>query len=78
MSSDLTRDRPRFSHGCPGVSGGGVGQQLPAAGSGALSVAVHVWDLLKFNITFITSGHSLASGQTTGREHSPAINRKLN
>ena len=26
---------------CPGVSGGGVGQRWPAAGLGALSVAVH-------------------------------------
>ena len=51
----------------PEVSSGGVGWQWPAAGLGALSVAVHAWDLLKeVDIIFITSGHSLASGQTKG------------
>ena len=32
---------------CPGVSGGGMGWRWPAAGLGALSVAVHAWDLLR-------------------------------
>ena len=37
-------------------SAGGMGQQWPTAGSGALSVAVHTWDLLKeVSIIFITS-----------------------
>ena len=55
-SSDPTRDRPRLAHECPAVSGRGVGQQWPAAGLGALSVAVHSWDLLKeIAIIFITS-----------------------
>ena len=41
---------------CPGVSGGGTGQWWPAAGSGALSVAVYAWDLLsEVAIIFITS-----------------------
>ena len=40
-SSDPTRDLR------PEVSSGGVGQWWPAAGLGALSVAVHAWDLLK-------------------------------
>ena len=41
---------------CPGVSGRGLGQQWPAAGLGALSVAVRAWDLLKeVTIIFITS-----------------------
>ena len=36
--------------------GRGMGGQWPAAGSGALSVAVHAWDLLKeVVIIFITS-----------------------
>ena len=36
--------------------GRGMGGQWPAAGSGALSVAVHAWDLLKeVTIIFITS-----------------------
>ena len=37
-------------------SGGGVGRWWPAAGLGAVSVAVHAWDLLKEVTTvFITS-----------------------
>ena len=48
------------------VSGGWLGL-------GALSEAVSAWDLLKeVSIIFIILHHSLASGQTTGREHSPA------
>ena len=36
--------------------GRGMGQGWPAAGLGALSVAVHAWDLLKeVTIIFITS-----------------------
>ena len=55
-SSDPTRNRARLACECPGVSGGGVGQQWPAAGSGALSGAVCAWDLLKeVAIFFITS-----------------------
>ena len=34
-SSDPTRDWPRLACKCPGVSGGGVGWQWPAVGSGA-------------------------------------------
>ena len=59
-SSDPTGDSNGLACGCPGVSGGGVGRWWPAAGLGALSVAVHAWDLLKeVAITF-----------TAGREHS--------
>ena len=36
-SSDPTRDSARFACECPGVSGGGVGQQWPDEGSGALN-----------------------------------------
>ena len=51
-SSDLTRDWPRLAWECPGR---GVGQ-WPAAGSGALSVAVPTRDLLRdVAIFFITS-----------------------
>ena len=47
---------PRLTCECPGVSGRGVGQRWPAAGLGALSVAVSEWDLLKeVVINFITS-----------------------
>ena len=55
-SSDPTRDGPRLACECPGVSGGGVGQQCPVAGPGALSVAGCAWDLLKeLAIIFMTS-----------------------
>ena len=55
-SSDPTRDWPRLACECPGVSSGGVRWWWPAAGLGALSVAVHAWDLLrKVTIIFITS-----------------------
>ena len=41
---------------CPEVSSGGVGWQWPPAGLGALSVAVHAWDLVKeVAVIFITS-----------------------
>ena len=45
---------------------------VPSAGLGALSVAVYAWDLLKEVSHYLHHlHHSLASGQTTGREHSP-------
>ena len=41
---------------CPGVSGKGLDWWWPAAGLGALSVAVHAWDLLtEVTIVFISS-----------------------
>ena len=55
-SSDSTRDCLRLAREWTGVSGRGVGQQWPAAGSGALSAAAHAWDLWKeVPIFFITS-----------------------
>ena len=55
-SSDPTRDWPRLARECPGVSSGGMGQWWPAAGLGALSVAVCAQDILKeVAIIFITS-----------------------
>ena len=55
-NSDPTRDWPRLACECPAVSGRGMGWQWPAAGLGALSVAVPAWDLLKeVAIIFITS-----------------------
>ena len=77
-SSDPTRDWARLGGECPGVSGRGVGQQWPAAGSGALSAAVLAWDLLKEALSYLHYlRHSLASGQTTGREHSPTHQQKI-
>ena len=53
-SNDPRRDWPRLAREWPGVSSGGVGQWWPAR-LGALSVAVHTWDLLKeVTIIFIT------------------------
>ena len=55
-SSDPTRDLPRPACECPRVSVRGLGQWWPAAGLGALRVAVHAWGLLKeVPIIFITS-----------------------
>ena len=58
---------------------GGVGRRWPAAGLVPLRVVVGAWDLLKeVAIIFIISKHhSLVSGQTTGREHSPAHQQKI-
>ena len=56
MSSDPTGHYPGLACECPGVSSGGVRQRWPAAGLGALSVAVPAWDVLKeVTIIFITS-----------------------
>ena len=45
---------------------------------GALSVAVPAWGLLKeVAIIFHHLHHSLASGQTTGREHIPTHQQKI-
>ena len=54
-----------------------MGWQWPAAGSGALSAAVHGWDLLKeVAIIFITS--SIVWSQIKNREGTAtAIYRKL-
>ena len=55
-SSDPAGDWPRLARECPGGSSWGVGQWWPAAGLGALSVAVHAWRLLReVTIIFITS-----------------------
>ena len=66
-SSDLTRDWPRLACACPGVSSIGVGWWWPASGLGALSGAVHAWDLLKeVTIIFITS--TIVRPQVNNRE----------
>ena len=48
------QETPRLAYECPGVSGGGVGQRWPAAGLGALSVAVHAWDHARRNLPFLS------------------------
>ena len=77
-SSDPTRDWPRLACECPGVSSRGMGQQWPTAGSGALSVAVYAWDLLKevANI-FITSTIVWSQVKQWGGNTNLSINRKL-
>ena len=73
-SSDSTRDWPRLARECPGASGRVVKWWGPAAGLGALSVAVLEWNLLKeATIIFI----SLASGQITRRGHNPTLQEKI-
>ena len=68
-------DLPRNE--CPGVSGRSVDWQWLEAGSGTLSAAVCAGDFLKeVAIIFITST-IVWSGQTTGREHSPAHQQKI-
>ena len=59
-------------------SGGGVGLKLPAAGSGALSVVVHAWDLLKqVAIIFIISIIVWSQIKQQGGNTALPINRKL-
>ena len=60
-----------------GVSSEGVGWWWPAAGLGAVSVAVHTWDLLKeVIIIFITS--TIVWPQVNSREeHSPTHQQKI-
>ena len=76
--NDSTRGRPRLACECPGVSNVDVGQPWPAEGSGALSVAVQAWDLLKevtiiFNISKIVWPQVKQQG---GNKDRP-INRKM-
>ena len=66
-SSDPTRDRPRLAQERPGISSGGVGQWWPTAGLGALSVAVHPWDLLK-EVTIIFTTSTIVWPQVNSRE----------
>ena len=55
-----------------------VGQRWPAAGLGALSVAVHAWDLLKeVTIIFITSTIVWPQVKQQGGNTALPINRKL-
>ena len=55
-----------------------MGQWWPAAGLGALSVAVHAWDLLKeVTIIFITSTIVWPQVKQQGGNTALPINRKL-
>ena len=75
--TSATIDQPRVACEWPGVSIGGVGWQWPAAWSGALSAAVCMGPF-EGDYRYLHYLHySLASGQTTGREHSPAHQQKI-
>ena len=77
-SSDPTRGWPRLACECPGVSSRGRGWQWPAAGSGALSAAVHAGDLLKeVTVIFITSTKVWSQIRQQGGDTVPPINREL-
>ena len=60
-------DWTRLPCECPGVSNGGVGRWWPPAGLGALSVAVHAWDVLK-EVTFIFITSTIVWPQVNSRE----------
>ena len=77
-SSHLKRDRARLACEHPGVSGQGVGQQWPAAGSGALKTMVRPQVLLKeVTIIFFTSTIVWLQVKQQGGNTAPPINRKL-
>ena len=55
-----------------------MGQQWPAAGSGALSAAVHAWDLLKeVAIVFITSTMVWSQVKQQGGNTTPIHQQKI-
>ena len=56
-----------------------MGRQWPTVGWGTLNAAVPAWGLLnEVAIIFITSNHSLASGQITeGTQPSPSTELKI-
>ena len=56
---------------CPGVSGGGEGRRWPAAGGGTECSSACMGPSEGRRHYPHYRRHSLASGQTTGREHSP-------
>ena len=74
-SSDPTRDWSQLAHECPGVSSRGVGQWWPAAGLGTLSACTGHFKGDRPFLYYLQ--HSLVSGQTTRREHSPTHWQKI-
>ena len=72
------RDWPRLAHECSGISSGGLVAWWPAAGSG-----YWVWQWVRLGPLegdhhyVLYFHHSLASGQTTGEEHSPTHQQKI-
>ena len=77
-SSGPTSDLSRLAHECPGVSSGGMGQWWPAAGLRCIESSSECMGLFEGGHHYLHYLHqSLASGQTTGREHSPAQQQKI-
>ena len=76
-SSDPTGDWARRPCECPGVSGGGMGRQWSAMGSGELNVCLGISPFEESHHYRHYPYHSLVSGQTTGREHSPTHQQKI-
>ena len=76
--NDSIRDLPRLACECPGVYKGGMDWQWPAAGCGALSVAMHTGNLLReVTIIFITSTIIWSQVKQQGGNKVLPINRKL-
>ena len=68
----------RLAYECPGVSSGGMGQKWLAtglAGQSTGSVSTRSFEGSHHYLHYLH--HSLASGQTTGREQSPAHQQKI-
>ena len=78
-SSDPTREWPRLAHECPGVSGEDVDLQWPADLRGQGHWVLHYlhghFEGLLHYLHYLH--HSLASGQTTRREHSSSHQQKI-
>ena len=55
----------------------GVGQWWPAAGLGALSVAVRAWDILKEVAIFFITSTIVWPRVKQQREHSPTHQKKI-
>ena len=78
-SSDPTRDRPILAYEYPGIASRGMDWWWPAAGLGALSVAMHAGDLLKeVAIIFMTSTIVWPQVKQQGGNTALPIRRKLN
>ena len=78
IAIDRSSDPTRLACECSGVSSGGVGWRWPAAGSGALSVAVSAGDLLKeVVIILIISSIVWSQVKQQGGNTAPPISRKL-
>ena len=65
-----------LGHECPGASGGGMSEQWPPAGLGALSAAVCTWNLLKEVVIIFITTIVWSQVKQQGGTTAPPINRK--